>query len=370
MNPALAIGPANHAGQAHAWARAVARHTPYEAWSFTFGDPGAVEGIGDSGGFGYEQDRYLGHSRYFTPASRGRRVAAALAGATHVALDGFLSITAWPRLRSVDVDARALAARGLPVALVAHGSEVRDPAHHRERNAFSYYGAAPAAYIRRFTRLSARNRRIARTSGLMVFVSTPDLLWDLPEATWLPVTVEAERWRCDTTPLAATGDRRPVVLHLPSKRIPPTKGTHLATPILRHLDATGVITYLEPAQVPHVDMPELVASADVVVDQIAGDAYGVAAVEAMAAGRIVLAGVHGTRAKMPAEPPITDVAPDTLGDVVRDIAAHPETYRERAAAGPAFAHRWHDGTEAAARLGAWIDATRRETSHGPTLDGA
>lgn len=346
VGPSLAIGPANYAGQAHSWARAVTAHTPYQAWSFTHGHGRP------SGTFQYSADRFIGEPRLYTAPGRARHTEAAIRGATHVALDGFLPVYGWPKLGRVARDAQRLTRRGLHVALIAHGSDIRDPEHHRARNTHSYYDAASPDYLRQFTALSARNRRVARESGLPLFVSTPDLLWDLPEATWLPLAVDVAAWTTDEPVLTR---ERPVVLHLPSKRNPPTKGTHLVTPVLQRLAADGLIEYVEPEQVPHAQMPAVIRSADVIVDQITGDAYGTAGVEAMASGRLVLAGIHGTRAKMPEAPPIVDVDPDTLGDVVRDIAAHPDSYRTRAQAGPDFVRRWHDGTQSATRLRAFLE---------------
>lgn len=342
---ALAVGPANYAGQAYRWAQAVRAHTPFEAWSFGFGD-GAP-----TGAFKFPSDRFIGSQSRYTAWGRAARADAALEGATHVALDGFERLYGWPRLGSAKRDARRLGRRGLHVALIAHGSDVRDPAHHRERNQHSYFAATEPRYLRRLTTVASRNRAFARRSGLPLFVSTPDLLWDLPQATWLPLAIDVAAWTSGTPVLE--GDR-PRVLHLPSRRTPPTKGTHMITPVMQRLAADGIIDYIEPEQVAHEQMPALLSSADVVIDQITGDAYGAASVEAMAAGRLVLAGVHGTRAAMPQPPPIVDVDPTSLGDVVRDIAAHPETYRARAQEGQAFVRRWHDGAASAAALSAFL----------------
>ncbi len=338
---ALAVGPANYADQAHRWAHAVRAHTPHDAWSFTFGEGSPT------GTFQFEADRFIGSGTRYTAWGRAARADAALAGATHVALDGFERLYGWPRLGSTKRDARRLRRRGLQVALVAHGSDVRDPAHHRERNRHSYFAAAEPLYLRRLTSVASRNRALAQRSGLPVFVSTPDLLWDLPDATWLPLSIDLDAWTNELPVLEGT---RPRVVHLPSRRNPPTKGTHKITPVMQRLAAEGIIDYAEPEQVAHAQMPGIIGTADVVIDQISGDAYGAAAVEAMAAGRLVLAGVHGTRAKMPEPPPILDVDPTTLGDVVRDIAAHPEAYRPRALEGPAFVRRWHGGAASAAAL--------------------
>lgn len=347
--PALAIGPANYAGQAYRWAVAVRERTPYDAWSFTYGEHDKPMYY-----FVYPSDRFIGAPQLYLPHARARRVDAAIAGATHVALDGFERLYRLPGIGNVRHDAGVLGRRGLHIALISHGSDTRDPDHHQARNPHSYFGASEPAYVRKMIKRSARNRAFAQASGLPLFVSTPDLLWDLPQATWLPVTVDAAVW-WTTEPVLEHA--RPRVVHLPSRRTPPTKGTHLVTPAMERLAADGIIDYTEPEKVAHADVPAVIAGADVIIDQITGDAYGTAGAEAMAAGRLVLAGLHGTRAKMPEDPPIVDVSPDTIADVVRDIAAHPENYRARAHAGPGFVERWHDGRVAAAALAGFLGDT-------------
>lgn len=103
-------------------------------------------------------------------------------------------------------------ATGVKVALLAHGSEVRDPALHRKRNPYSLFLDAPEGYEEKLAAIAERNRRIARESGLPVFVTTPDLLLDLPTAIWAPLVVDVDAWACDRPVMER---ERPVVLHAP-----------------------------------------------------------------------------------------------------------------------------------------------------------
>jgi hypothetical protein len=98
-------------------------------------------------------------------------------------------------------------------------------------------------------------------------------------------------------------------------------------------------------------MPQLVAKADILVEQVMGGLYGVGAVEGLAAGRLVVGFVgEDVRQRMPESPPIVDAPPNRFRAVIEDILDQPEAYVSLAAEGPAFARRWHDGTAAAAAL--------------------
>jgi hypothetical protein len=343
---ALAIGPANYAGQAYQWAEAVHREFAIPVISFGFRDgPWRRPG---SGPFQFPVHRLLPHHRLSTPIGKAWRVHRILRGVTHLAVDGFLPL--YSRLDRSDVGREfdRLRRRGLRIVLIAHGSELRDPDAHAARHDFSYYRDAPTAWVERLRAQSRRNRQLAESLGVPVFVSTPDLMLDAPRATWLPLCVQATEW-------SATGPalhrKVPRVLHLPSRRNPPIKGTGVVDPILRDLAARGRIEYLAPECSTHAAVPDLVRRADIVVDQILTGSYGVAAVEAMAAARLVVGFVGAqTRELMPEEPPIVDAPPPDFSAVMDDILARPADYAVRAAAGPRYVTRWHDGTASAAAL--------------------
>jgi len=234
------------------------------------------------------------------------------------------------------------------VALVSHGSDTRDPDAHMEREPFSYYASAPTEYVEHLRKFSARNRLLAADLGLPVFVSTPDLLLDTPTATWLPLCVDIARWH---TPTDAFSADVPTVLHLPSKRVPPIKGTAFIDPVLRQLAEQGRIIYLSPDHVTNQEMPNLIRRSDVVVDQLLTGSYGAAAVEAMAAGRLVVGNVSSaTRALIPDNPPIVDAPPDRFEEVIEDVLLRRGDYVGLAAGGRGYASRWHSGSASAATL--------------------
>ena len=85
------------------------------------------------------------------------------------------------------------------------------------------------------------------------------------------------------------------------------------------------------AEVSHARLPEVIGAADVVIDEIGPDDYGITAVAGLAAGRVVLGMVsedvrEHVRRTTDLELPITQVDPDTVREVVlslRDLLLAP-----------------------------------------------
>ena len=345
MNPVLAIGPSNYAGQATAWARAVSSHLQVRAWSFT-GAP--LRG----GGFNFDVDRTLGRLEFRLPFLWKERSRHLMRGVTHLALDGFKTFSRWDRHANFPHDARKLEDSGLEMALMAHGSDVRDPRMHQERDEWSYFNVGSDAWRETLTQQTHRNRAFAEESGWPIFYSTPDLAFDLPGGQWLPVSVDIDAWECSNTVLER---KRPRVLHVPSQRTPAIKGTQYISPVLQKLHNEGAIEYVSPSGVPHHELRELIKSCDVVVDQLLFGSYGVAAVEAMAAGRVTVGRMSpDVVALMPEAPEMLEATPDTLREVMCSVLDRRGELRVQAEANRRFVRRWHDGTESAARLSTYL----------------
>jgi hypothetical protein len=190
------------------------------------------------------------------------------------------------------------------------------------------------------------------------------MLVDVPDGTWLPVVIDVPRWRTDRIPLAGV----PLVVHAPSN--PVIKGTALVEPVLRRLVAEGLIRYERVEGVPAAQMPEFFSRADIVLDQVRIGDYGVAACEAMAAGRVVLGNVdeqvrEHVREATGRDLPIVQADPDTLEVVLRDIVARPEAARAIAEAGVRFVGSVHDGRMSAHVMSGFLGAP---ATAGPTRE--
>ncbi|MGN6160815.1 MAG: glycosyltransferase family protein [Marmoricola sp.] len=338
----LYIAPVNSAAQGYRWARAAELLSGVSAVDMQH------RGAAD---YGFPAD-YALPTEVFLRSDRWQRrqFRAVSRGFTHVLIESQRPIFARLFDHSVEREVAALRAAGLKVGMLCHGSDIRLPSRHAAWEPWSPFAAAEWELTAVLEDRARKAHEILRAADAPVFVSTPDLLMDWPAAQWLPVVVDPARWRCGTRPLDA---RVPVVLHVPSN--PVVKGTALIEPAVRRLVEEGLLDYRQVQGVPADDMPALYASADIVLEQFRMGNYSVTAVEAMAAGRLVLGHVHDqvrdhVRATHGLELPVLEATPDTLESVLRAVLADRERYQASAAAGPAFVDAVHDGRASAAVL--------------------
>lgn len=295
----LAIGPANSAGQAYAWANATKDFADFEAFSF-----GSSHRLfptrRTTGSFGYTVDRLLPHERIRGPL-RDFAIRRALRSSTHCAIDGFRSLRGKANSGISIDDIKWLEARNKTVALIAHGSEIRSPDIHAGLSAGSYFHSASETFVRQFREISKRNIDLVNSIPNQVFVSTPDLITYVPDAYWLPLV------HCgpiEDSPLRSYPSV-PRVVHLPSRRTPPIKGTPFIEEVLSRLDRMGFIEWVRVGQLPHSRVHSLFRSVDIVIDQIGSGSYGLTSVEAMAAGAVAVSELYeSTLLNMGFVPPI------------------------------------------------------------------
>jgi len=101
-------------------------------------------------------------------------------------------------------------------------------------------------------------------------------------------------------------------------------------------------------------MPELLAQADIVLDQFSVGIYGVQAAQAMAVGRVVVSHLTDEfRSFCPGPVPIVEAPPDRLVDVVRGLLEDRDAAVAYAAAGRRYVEEVHSGERSARVL---IDA--------------
>ena len=175
----------------------------------------------------------------------------------------------------------------------------------------------------------------SRTFPALFDISIPSLLAFIPNGSWCPLVVQPKMWATARPPFASS--RPPTVVHAPGgSRL---KGSKLEfDPVLEDLDRRGLINYRCVTQVAPLDMPEVYAQADIVVDQVGIGVYGVAACEALAAGRIVLSDIPAEvrdyiHRRTGLELPILDVTPESIAESVTKILDDPESAGRTAAPG-------------------------------------
>lgn len=355
-NPALSgestrlyIGPANYAGQGREWAAAAERgRVDTRAVNMVVDVPGMMRFAAD---IDVPLRVYMGSEQW--QAQQLDYVG----GFSHCLIESGRPLFGTLFGEDAFVEAATLAGSGVSVAIMCHGTDVRQHTRHRENHPWSPY-ADRSLYSRSAERRAAEFVTRLEAFPGPVFVSTPDLLDDVPFGIWCPVVVDTQRWHRGADPMERD---RPVVVHSPSASS--IKGSDLIEPHLRQLEHEGLIEYRRLEGVPWETMPDAIRDADIVLDQFRIGSYGVAACEALSAGRVVVGQVAshvrarvGERAGM--ELPIVEANVETVGDVVRALVADRDAARRTALRGERFVGRIHDGFAAAEALSdAWLGAS-------------
>ncbi len=344
------IGPVGSAGQSTHWARALERARPGTlATSMRF--------YGEQDAFRYPMDHTVS-SEYASRSHRWRRLQRrALATYRAVLIESAVSPFSRGEPGDVAEHIRRLRDQGVDCALLFHGSDIRDPDAHMAAEPRSPF-FVDAEFREKMTARTRTSRNIVEKTGVPIFVSTPALLSEVAGAIWLPVVVDLDAWHATEPPLQH--HRAPRVLHAPSRSF--IKGTELVEPQLRAMHEAGEIEYVQVSGIPHAEMPKLYRSADIVLDHFRTGNYGVAAAEAMAAGRVCVSHVSDTVRKRTRdltgeELPIVQATPDDLREVLLGISDQRESAQSIADRGLEFVRNWHDGTRSGQVLAEWLERT-------------
>lgn len=331
----LLIGPVNSAGQGYAWAEAAGAVPDTSAASFMY--------RGEDDVFGFAAHHVIPVSAVISNGRwRAAQERAILCGFTHAIIESARPI--FERDGDVVDQLRRLERAGIRVALLWHGSDIRQPSTHASNEPDSPF-AHGYADTEALERIATANSEIARQTGVIQFVSTPDLLAFAPGARWLPVVVDVTGW-ASAAAIPAFARERPIVVHAPSRA--GLKGSDRIAEPMRRLHAEGVIEYREVHGVPSAQMRALYGEADVVLDQFLVGSYGVAACEAMAAARLVIGHVSddvraAVRRATGHELPIVQSRAVDLEAVVTELVEDRVGSATTAASGTDFVRAVHSG---------------------------
>ena len=236
---------------------------------------------------------------------------------------------------------------GKRIGVIFHGSDIRNTAEHAARNSFSPFHHQSVELEKMRSRTEANVALLPELHKLKIpiFVTTQDLLLDLPDAHWLPVTIDFDRFHlvAKSSPIFSDLNQKLRVLFLPSRSW--LKSADLIEPILIKLRDEGVISYhsyiASGESLKHSEIPGVMAGSDLVIDQFLG-VIGVFPIEALAAGRLVMSYVPPEIGTIP----IINITPNTLEAEIRRVAAE----RPLPVGGIEYAERWHDGKESVRAL--------------------
>jgi hypothetical protein len=336
-HPLLGIGPTNSAGQAAAWTGAVRRR---------FGIATEVVAI-RSGAYAYPADHVVTAQTFARdPAWQRETRDRALATWTHALLEAGRPLFGTLNGSDFRADAEEFADSGASVGLVFHGSEVRDPARHRQTHRHTPFPDPTDEYTALLQSKCDYLLPLVEQFDGPKFVSTLDLLDYVPDARWLPVTVDLAAL---PLPRALATEGPLTVIHAPSN--PTLKGTEAIEKVLLPLHEAGRIRYRRLQGMTPAEVTRIMADADIVVDQVLLGLYGHLACEAMALGRCVVGNVgESLRSRSPAEVPIVEADPDTLAEQIERLLADRSELRDAGARGVEFVRRFHAGETAAETL--------------------
>ncbi len=329
------VTPARHAGQGKLWAEALDKLDGVSAHSVTV----------ENAGFGHDAE-YRVSWTYATLSRRWQREMRTVLREqyTHLLVEASYPPLGGAFGGSFCAQLEWLQDQGIRFGFIAHGSEVRLPSRHMRAEPWSPFGDPAAETLTAaLEEVAKKNASYYRQFDVPSFVSTAGLLADLPEAEFLGLTVDAKKYATDSPSLVR---EKFVVCHVSSHSL--LKATIKLAPILRRLEDEGLIEFREYSGVAQDQVPGILASSDIVLDQFALGDYGVFACEGLASGRLVLSHVsEQVRADIVQrtgfEVPIPETTLDNVEWRIRDIVANPEQYREIAALGPEYIDRVHSG---------------------------
>jgi hypothetical protein len=338
----IAIGPVNYSNQATMWAKAL-RESRSDISSANF----AIE---VPGGFDFPADLVVPLAFYQRSRQWQLAQAEALSAFTHLLVEAEEALLGRLFRRSIDLEQHFFSEAGLKLAYVAHGTDIRVPQLHAQRTKWSPY-LDSTTYWERSRKVAEKNTRFLQSISAPVFVSTPDLLLDLPEAIWCPVVIDIDVWSTSNPPQSSEGPLK--VVHVPSAQS--MKGTQLIEPHLFELAREGIIDYQPISGVSSKDMPGVIEQADVVLDQFRLGSYGVAACEAMAMGKPVLGHVLPEVRDIVfnisgLSLPIVEATPESISSVLVGLAQERTQLEAIGTEGANFVRSIHSGAWSANQL--------------------
>jgi hypothetical protein len=176
-----------------------------------------------------------------------------------------------------------------------------------------------------------------------VFVSTPDLLEFVPNASLLlqPIDLEIMRSFCKQSPYLK--DKQTfVIAHAPTSTS--IKGTKYINTAVAELKDQGYCVELILIQnKTQQETLEICQTADLVIDQLLIGAYGQVSVEMMALGKPVICYLREDLISLyPEPPPIINANPDNILSVLKSILDNREALINIGEKGKEYVARYHD----------------------------
>lgn len=248
-------------------------------------------------------------------------------------------------------DLPILRALGKKVFFTFHGTDVRLRSVHLEEDPWSYFRFAD---VKCDEQLIARRMAVIRTFANKTIVAGAPLLTFVPDAAYVPKIVDTNALRM----VGAKRESRPVVVHVPSRRA--TKGTEFVLKGIEELraDAQLDFEFVFAESLSHDQLVELLADADIVVDNLLIGDCEVTSLEAMALGKAVVTRIRTDVREAHPDLPVIDANPDTFTERLRPLLRDAGLRRSAGEQGRAFVESTHAPTVIAKQL---VDLYQVET---------
>ena len=212
-----------------------------------------------------------------------------------------------------------------------HGSELRGKIRDIE---YKYYHKAPKSKLQTFL----INNACKYADGIILH--DIELKMHLPDINVpvyiVPLRVDLSRFE---PVFPDTNVEKPIVVHAPSNRN--NKGTKWILAAAEKLKDD--IDFILVENKTQEEAIEVYTKSDIIIDQITMGTYGVFSIEGMALGKPVLSYISKEiRESFPDSCPIQNIEPDTVYDVLKEVASDAKLRRELGIQGRKYVENYHD----------------------------
>lgn len=154
----------------------------------------------------------------------------------------------------------------------------------------------------------------------------------------------------------------PLIVHAPSKRS--NKGTDYVLAAIERLLGEGIaFEFRLIERTPNKKVRDVLRQSDIVIDQLYSDTVATLALEALAAGNVVLARYLPHWVRIGSDCPVVNVNAETLADKLREVIMNRPLRRELAQAGRGYVQKHHSHVHVAQEILDWLEPARRGKFH-------
>jgi len=253
------------------------------------------------------------------------------------------------------LDLRLARLLGKVIAVTYQGSDARQQDYCKTHYPIHFYHSfADTASSARSDRFKRERIALFDRYADLIYAVNPDILRVLPErARFMPyASVNPREWGPHPP---STDVAIPHVVHAPSDR--QIKGTDYILDAFTRLQAEGVpFRYTLVEHMPHAQVKEIYASADLLVDQLLAGYYGALAVELMALAKPVICYLreedfHVMPEGMRTAMPLINATPESIYNVLKSwLTERKSELHARGLQSRAYVEQWHDPEKISAQI--------------------